>query len=77
MNRKVLKLAFPETATPRQEVLNQNEAARYLGISVPNLRGLRRRCAIPCRGVGRQFLFSVNALQDWLAGREEKELVEE
>lgn len=49
-----------------KEVLNFEEAARFLDISTKTLNQLLKDEDIPARKIGREWRFSKNALLDWV-----------
>lgn len=53
----------------RKEVLNVQEAAELLEVSVWTVRELAHRGELPARKVGRAWRFSRKALLDYLADR--------
>jgi excisionase family DNA binding protein len=55
--------------------LRPREAAAILGIRPETVRELCRSGELPYRRVGKTFLISRLALEAWLAGAEEKELL--
>lgn len=52
--------------------LTMKEAAEYLGISYWLINQLVRRKQIPCSKVGGKFLFRVQALDEYLNGKEKE-----
>lgn len=55
------------------DVLNQDEAARLLGVSVPTLCKYLKTGAIKSQRIGRRILILKQNLIDWLAGRSSSE----
>lgn len=49
-----------------KDVLTLKEAALYLGVCSKTLAKYARDGSIPCRKIGRVYIFSRLALQDWL-----------
>ena len=59
-----------QTAKEEQpgKVYNQEEAAAYLGVSVPTLRKYRRLGMIKHKMAGNRLFFTESALKDFLEG---------
>jgi len=55
-------------AGPFPEVLDQEMAARFLGMRPRTLAEMTRRGEVPARKVGRDWRYSRPALHRWLAG---------
>ena len=55
-------------ADRRKEVLNAEEVADLLEVSVWTVRDMAHRQELPARKVGRSWRFSRQALMDYLAG---------
>lgn len=55
--------------TPKFTILNAKTAAELLGIHPTTLYEAAKRGEIPCRRVGRRFIFIRETLLDWLLGR--------
>ena len=51
----------------RREVLNIDEAAQLLGVSVKTFNKVLHTQALPARKIGREWKFSRQALIDWVA----------
>ncbi len=61
----------PRKTTPRsfdQEILNIDDAAAFLGVSVKTFSKVLREGDVPGRKVGREWKFSRQALIDWIGG---------
>ncbi|MFT5732926.1 MAG: excisionase family DNA binding protein [Planctomycetota bacterium] len=56
------------TASPDAEILNIDEAAALLGVSVKTFNKVLRSEDIPARKIGREWKFSRQALIDWVGG---------
>ncbi|MDD4573140.1 MAG: helix-turn-helix domain-containing protein [Sphaerochaeta sp.] len=54
--------------TSKNEVLTLQECSRYLKIAESTIYVLARNGRIPAQKVGRNWRFSKNALDKWLAG---------
>ena len=52
----------------QNEVLTLKECSQYLKIAESTIYQLARKGEIPCQKVGRNWRFSKNALDKWLAG---------
>lgn len=65
-----IMLAQPKAAEPEafQEVLTQEEAARFLRISVPTLKTLVDERKIPALKIGERIIFGREALRKWVNG---------
>lgn len=48
------------------EILDLENAAKFLGVSVKTLKESLGDLAIPCRSIGRTLVFSRDALVDWV-----------
>ena len=48
------------------EILDLENAAKFLGVSVKTLKESLDDLAIPCRSIGRTLVFSRDALVDWV-----------
>ncbi len=58
------------SASPDREILNIDEAASLLGVSVKTFNKVLHSQNIPARKIGREWKFSRRALIDWVgAGR--------
>jgi excisionase family DNA binding protein len=54
-------------AENEKEIIDVEEAARYLGIHIESLRNLARQGKIPgCRKLGRKWYFSTKDLNDFI-----------
>ncbi len=53
---------------PDQEILNIDDAAAFLGVSVKTFSKVLREGDVPGRKVGREWKFSRQALIDWVGG---------
>ena len=51
-----------------KEVLNVKEAAAFLGLNPYDLRRYARLGLIPCRKLGKRWLFNKAHLVEWLKG---------
>lgn len=51
---------------PDQEILNIDDAAAFLGVSVKTFSKVLREGDVPGRKVGREWKFSRRALVDWI-----------
>jgi excisionase family DNA binding protein len=51
---------------PTKDVLNSDEAAAFLGLSVFTVREFARQGKIPARKVGKEWRFSRPGLMRWL-----------
>jgi excisionase family DNA binding protein len=49
-----------------KEILNIDEAARFLGVSVKTFNKVLHSANIPARKIGREWKFSRQALVDWV-----------
>ncbi|QDV09018.1 Helix-turn-helix domain protein [Planctomycetes bacterium Poly30] len=56
------------TASQDIEILNIEEAAALLGVSVKTFNKVLRSEDIPARKIGREWKFSRQALIDWVGG---------
>lgn len=56
------------TASQDTEILNIDEAAALLGVSVKTFNKVLRSEDIPARKIGREWKFSRQALIDWVGG---------
>lgn len=59
----------PRKTTPQsfeQEILNIDDAAAFLGVSVKTFSKVLREGDVPGRKVGREWKFSRQALIDWI-----------
>ena len=56
----------------QRTTLTMKEAAKYLGVSYWLINQLVRRKEIPCSKVGGKFLFRVQALDEYLTGKEQE-----
>ncbi|MEZ6015755.1 MAG: helix-turn-helix domain-containing protein [Planctomycetota bacterium] len=58
------------TASPNRDILNIDEAAALLGVSVKTFNKVLHTDNLPARKIGREWKFSRQALIDWVgAGR--------
>jgi excisionase family DNA binding protein len=58
------------SASPDDEILNIEEAAALMGVSVKTFNRVLRSEELPARKIGREWKFSRQALIDWVgAGR--------
>ena len=55
--------------TQKMEVLNLNEAARFLGTSQQTLIKAVAEGKVPCKRLGKRYFFLVDALRAWLMER--------
>ena len=55
---------------PHHEVLNLEEAARFLGVSVKTFNKVLHQENLPARKIGREWKFSRHALLSWLGSGE-------
>ena len=53
----------------KPEVLNLNEAARFLGTSQQTLIKAVAEGKVPCKRLGKRYFFLVDALRSWLMER--------
>jgi excisionase family DNA binding protein len=61
------------TEKPEQEILNIDEAAELLGVSVKTFNKVLHSESIPGRKIGREWKFSRRALIDWIGnGRSDR-----
>ncbi|HLT35559.1 MAG TPA: helix-turn-helix domain-containing protein [Enhygromyxa sp.] len=60
--------AEPHPNTPT--IITAKEAAALLGVHHTTLYDAARNGEIPCRRVGRRFIFTREGLIDWLRGRD-------
>ena len=51
-----------------KQVLNADETAEYLRVTVITVRKLARQGEIPCQKVGRDYRFLSSSLDAWLTG---------
>ena len=56
------------TASQDTDILNIDEAAALLGVSVKTFNKVLRSEDIPARKIGREWKFSRQALIDWVGG---------
>jgi excisionase family DNA binding protein len=56
-----------------KEVLSAAEAAAFLGLHPDDVRRYARKGMIPCRKVGKRWLFHKAHLVEWLKGNREEE----
>ena len=61
--------------TVERTTLTMKEAAEYLGISYLLANQLVRRKQIPCSKIGGNFLFRVQALDEYLTKKEKDSMV--
>ena len=54
-----------------KEVLNAEEAGAFLGLHPDDVRRYARKGMIPCRQVGKRWLFHKPHLVEWLKGNQE------
>ena len=54
-----------------KEVFDVKAAAAYLGINPDDLRRYARKGMIPCRKLGKRWLFHKAHLVEWLKGNQE------
>lgn len=54
------------TAPEKKEVLNLNEAAKFLGTSYKTLRNAVAEGKVPCKRLGSRYFFLADALRAWL-----------
>ena len=54
--------------SPDREILNLEEAATLLGVSVKTFNKVLHTESIPARKIGREWKFSRQALIDWVGG---------
>lgn len=57
----------------RKEVMNVEEASRFLGVNPWTLRAEARLGRIPARKIGKEWRFSRVALLNWLNGPQQNE----
>ena len=58
----------------QRTTLTMKEAAEYLGISYWLINQLVRRKERPCARVGGKFLFRVQAVEEYLSGKEKESI---
>ncbi len=56
------------SASPDREILNVEEAAALLGVSVKTFNKVLHSENLPARKIGREWKFSRQALIDWVGG---------
>ena len=56
------------SSSPDREILNIDEAAALLGVSVKTFNKVLHTENIPARKIGREWKFSRRALIDWVGG---------
>jgi excisionase family DNA binding protein len=61
--------AVPASAPAQPDVLNVEQAAAFLGLSVASTAAALKSGSIPARRVGRRWLISRDALVAWLSGQ--------
>ena len=57
----------PRPAEPAREILNVEEAAALLGVSVKTFNKVLHSQDLPARKIGREWKFSRRALIEWVA----------
>lgn len=50
------------------EIINQQEAAAFLGVSVKTLRKEVNAGGVPCKRIGSRYVFNRRALAEWVSG---------
>ena len=61
------------SASPDREILNIEEAAQLLGVSVKTFNKVLHTQSLPARKIGREWKFSRQALIDWVgSGRSDQ-----
>ena len=58
-----------------EDILEIEEASKFLHCCVQTLRSKIRRKEIPCRYIGGKYIFSKTALTLWLAGADSEVIV--
>jgi excisionase family DNA binding protein len=58
--------ADPRRATPARDILNIEEAAQLLGVSIKTFNKVLHGEDMPARKIGREWKFSRQALIDWV-----------
>jgi len=61
---------------PEHEILNIDDAAAFLGVSVKTFGKVLREGDVPARKVGREWKFSRQALVDWVASTRSREFLD-
>jgi excisionase family DNA binding protein len=57
----------------QKEVFSADEAATFLGLHPDDVRRYARKGLIPCRKLGKRWLFHKAHLVEWLKGKREGE----
>ena len=57
----------PRPAFDNKDILSQDEAMLYMGVSFRTLKAIMKTGELPFRKVGKRYLLSRKAIQDWLA----------
>lgn len=66
MNSQISEPTNPETPLATPTVISAKDAAALLGIHHTTLYDAARRGEVPCRIIGRRFVFVRETLVDWL-----------
>ena len=61
---------------PDHEILNIDDAAAFLGVSVKTFGKVLREGDVPARKVGREWKFSRQALVDWVASTRSRDFLD-
>ena len=64
-----------EQANSVPEIMNLAEASRFIRVSEKTLGEMARQNRIPCNKVGREWRFLKSALEDWLKGTHNTDLL--
>ncbi len=65
------------SASPDREILNIDEAAALLGVSIKTFNKVLHSQNIPARKIGREWKFSRQALIDWVGSGRSSEFYRE
>ena len=65
------------TRDPEHEILNIEEAARFLGVSIKTFNKVLHSESLPARKIGREWKFSRTALIRWVGSGQSDEFYRE